>query len=94
MTGDNEIDPRFYRLPGGTVVEKNPKKTYPHLYAVFLLDSHNTSWFYIRKDNTCYWEHTRKDKDKVTTEADHLQLDFFGEPIFSKEFIMKEITKY
>ena len=91
MTGDNEIDPRFYRLPGGTVVEKNPKKTYPHLYAVFLLDSHNTSWFYIRKDGTCYWEHTRKDKDKVTEEADGLQMNIFGEPILSKEFIMKAI---
>ena len=84
----------FYRLPGGTVVEKNPKKTYPHLYAVFLLDSHNTSWFYIREDNTCYWEHTRKDKDKVTTEAHNLQLDLFGKPILSKDFIMTEITKY
>ncbi len=84
----------FYRTPLGTVVEKNPKKTYPHLYSVFLLDSHNTSWFWIREDNTCYWEHTRKDKDKVTTEADHLQLDLFGKPILSKEFVMEEITKY
>ena len=84
----------FYRTPLGTVVEKNPKKTYPHLYSVFLLDSHNTSWFWIREDNTCYWEHTRKNKDKVTTEADHLQLDLFGKPILSKEFVMEEITKY
>ena len=89
-----DIDPRFYRTGLGTVVEKNPKKTYPHLYGVFLLDSHNTSWFYIREDNTCYWEHTRKDKEKVTTEADHLQLDLFGKPILNKDFIMKEITKY
>ena len=89
-----DIDPRFYRTALGTVVEKNPKKTYPHLYGVFLLDSHNTSWFYIREDNTCYWEHTRKDKDKVTTEADNLQLDLFGKPILSKDFIMREITKY
>jgi len=37
-----DIDPRFYRTGLGTVVEKNPKKTYPHLYGVFLLDSHNT----------------------------------------------------
>ena len=91
MTGDNEIDPRFYRLPGGTVVEKNPKKTYPHLYGVFLLTSHDTSWFWVREDGTCYWEHTRKDKDKVTVEADGLQLDLFGEPILSKEFIMEAI---
>ena len=89
-----DIDSRFYRTGLGTVVEKNPKITYPHLYGVFLLDSHNTSWFYIREDNTCYWEHTRKDKDKVTTEADNLQLDLFGKPILSKDFIMTEITKY
>ena len=88
------LSTNFYRTPLGTVIEKNPKKTYPHLYGVFLLSSHDTSWFWIREDNTCYWEHTRKNKNKVTTEADHLQLDLFGKPILSKDFIMKEITKY
>ena len=81
----------FYKSPMGVVYEKKPKKTYPHLYNVFLLDSHNTSWFWIREDGTCYWEHTRKDKDKVTEDADQLQLDLFGKPILSKEFIMKAI---
>tara|TARA_Y100000114_G_scaffold74336_1_gene68178 strand:- start:514 stop:786 length:273 start_codon:yes stop_codon:yes gene_type:complete len=88
---DEDINPNFYRTPLGTVVEKNPKKTYPHLYGVFLLTSHDTSWFWVREDGTCYWEHTRKDKDKVTVEADGLQLDLFGEPILSKEFIMEAI---
>ena len=88
---DEDINPNFYRTPLGTVVEKNPKKTYPHLYGVFLLTSHDTSWFWVRQDGTCYWEHTRKDKDKVTVEADGLQLDLFGEPILSKEFIMEAI---
>ena len=88
---DEDINPNFYRTPLGTVVEKNPKKTYPHLYGVFLLTSHDTSWFWVREDGTCYWEHTRKDKDKVTIEADGLQLDLFGEPILSKEFIMEAI---
>ena len=83
--------PNFYKSPMGVVYEKKPKITYPHLYAVFLLDSHNTSWFYIREDGTCYWEHTRKDKDKVTVDADNLQMDLFGKPILSKEFIMKAI---
>ena len=88
---DEDINPNFYRTPLGTVVERNPKKTYPHLYGVFLLTSHDTSWFWVREDGTCYWEHTRKDKDKVTVEADGLQLDLFGEPILSKEFIMEAI---
>ena len=88
---DEDISPNFYRTPLGTVVEKNPKKTYPHLYGVFLLTSHDTSWFWVREDGTCYWEHTRKDKDKVTVEADGLQLDLFGEPILSKEFIMEAV---
>ena len=88
---DEDINPNFYRTPLGTVVEKNPKKTYPHLYGVFLLTSHDTSWFWVREDGTCYWEHTRKDKDKVTVEADGLQLDLFGEPILSKDFIMEAI---
>ena len=87
----NYEHPNFYKSPMGVVYEKKPKKTYPHLYGVFLLDSHNTSWFWIRKDGTCYWEHTRKDKDKVTEDADNLQLDIFGEPILSKEFIMNAI---
>ena len=86
-----DINSNFYRTPLGTVVEKNPKKTYPHLYGVFLLTSHDTSWFWVREDGTCYWEHTRKDKDKVTVEADGLQLDLFGEPILSKEFIMEAV---
>ena len=86
-----DINPNFYRTPLGTVVERNPKKTYPHLYGVFLLTSHDTSWFWVREDGTCYWEHTRKDKDKVIIEADGLQLDLFGEPILSKEFIMEAI---
>ena len=85
------LSSNFYRTGLGTVIEKNPKKTYPHLYAVFLLDSHNTSWFYIREDNTCYWEHTRKDKDMVTEDADGLQMNLFGKPILTKEFIMKAI---
>mgnify|MGYP001445201588 FL=1 len=88
---DEDINPNFYRTPLGTVVEKNPKKTYPHLYSVFLLTSHDTSWFWVREDGTCYWEHTRKNKDKVTVEADGLQLDLFGEPILSKEFIMEAV---
>ena len=91
MTGDKEIDPRFYRTGLGTVIEKSPKKTYPHLYGVFLLDSHNTSWFYIRKDGTCYWEHSRKDKDMVTEDVGNLQMGLFGKPMLSKEFIMSAI---
>ena len=89
---DSEYNnPNFYKSAMGVVYEKKPKITYPHLYAVFLLDSHNTSWFYVREDGTCYWEHTRKDKDKVTVEADGVQLDLFGKPNLSKELIMKAI---
>ena len=89
---DSEYNnPNFYKSAMGVVYEKKPKKTYPHLYSVFLLDSHNTSWFYVREDGTCYWEHTRKEKDKVTVEADGVQLDLFGKPNLSKELIMKSI---
>ena len=44
-TTSNYEHPNFYRSPLGTVYEKKPEKTYPHVYAVFLIDSHNTSWF-------------------------------------------------
>ena len=89
---DSEYNhPNFYKSPMGTLYEKNSERTYPHLYSVFLLNSHNTSWFYVREDGTCYWEHTRMDKDKVTIEADGVQLDLFGKPNLSKEFIMEAI---
>ena len=89
---DSEYNhPDFYKSPMGTLYQKNPKKTYPHLYSVILLDSHNTSWFWVREDGTCYWQHTRKDKDMVTVEADGIQLDLFGQPILTKEFILRHI---
>ena len=89
---DSEYNhPNFYKSPMGTLYEKNSERTYPHLYSVFLLDSHNTSWFYVRENGTCYWEHTRKDQEKVTIEAEGVQLDLFGKPNLSKEFIMKAI---
>ena len=89
---DSEYNhPDFYKSAMGTVYQKNPKKTYPHLYSVILLDSHNTSWFWVREDGTCYWQHTRKDKDMVTVEADGIQLDLFGQPTLTKEFILRHI---
>ena len=62
------------------------------LVSVFLLDSHNTSYFYKREDGTYYWQHCRKDaEDDVFIDADGVQLDLLGDPILSKEFIMKEL---
>ena len=60
--------------------------------AMFTLDSHNTSYIYRREDNTYYWQHCRKKaEDDIFLDADGLQLDLFGKPILSKEYIMKEI---
>ena len=65
--------------------------TYPSLLHVACLDSHNTSYFYKREDGTYYWLHCRKNKDDVEVDVDQLQLDLFGDPILSNEFILKEI---
>jgi hypothetical protein len=65
--------------------------TDPSLLHVICLDSHNTSFFYKREDGTYYWLHCRKNKDDVEVDADQLQLDMFGDPYLSKEFIMKAI---
>ena len=35
--------------------------------------------------------HCRKNKDDVEVDADQIQLDLLGDPILSKEFIMKAI---
>ncbi len=62
------------------------------LISVFLLDSHNTSYFWKREDNTYYWQHSRKElDDDLFVDADGVQLDLFGKPDLPKEFIMKEI---
>ena len=55
------------------------------------LDSHNTSYFFKREDGTYYWLHCRKGKDDIEVNADIIQMDIFGKPDLSKDFIMKEI---
>ena len=60
--------------------------------ALFTLDSHNTSYLYRREDNTYYWQHCRKEaEDDLFVDADNIQLELFGDPVLSKEFIMKAI---
>ena len=71
--------------------DPNRKREYPHLYAVFLLDSHNTSYFYIRENGTYYWLHARKDADDLEIDAKDIQLDLFGKPVLSNEWVLKEI---
>ena len=88
---ENSINSNFYRSPLGVVYEKNPKIKYPAVYAVFLLNSHDTSYLYCRENGTYYWEHARKNKDLKVEDVDGLQLDMFGEPNLSKEFIMNSI---
>ena len=62
------------------------------LISVFLLDSHNTSYFWKREDGTYYWQHSRKElDDDLFVDADGLQLDMFGNPVLPKDFIMKAI---
>ena len=62
------------------------------LISVFLLDSHNTSYFWKREDGTYYWQHCRKElDDDLLVDAHGLQLDMFGKPNLSKDFIMKSI---
>ena len=62
------------------------------LISVFLLDSHNTSYFWKKEDGTYYWQHCRKElDDDLFVDAHGLQLDLFGKPILDKDFIMTEI---
>ena len=60
--------------------------------AMFTLDSHNTSYIYCREDGTYYWQHCRKEaEDDLFIDADQLQLDLFGKPLLSNEWVLKEI---
>ena len=65
------------------------------MIAVFTIDSHNTSYFYQKEDGTHYWQHCRKNaEDDLFIDADGMQLDLFGSPILTKEFVMKEILAH
>ena len=88
---DDQINPNFYRSPQGVVYERNPKPKYPRVVAVFTPTSHDTSWVCCSEDGTYYWEHARKNKDKVIEDVHELQLDLFGKPELTKEFIMRAI---
>ena len=67
-------------------------QTKQKLIAVFTIDSHNTSYFWKKEDGTYYWQHSRKElDDDLFVDADGVQLDLFGKPDLTKEFIMKEI---
>ena len=92
---------RFYDVPkiqtdGMTEYEKralNPCWQHKQeCICMFPIDSHNTSYLYLREDGTYYWQHCRKEaEDDVFIDADGIQLDLFGKPVLNKEFIMKEI---
>ena len=84
-------EPMYGSMGKSTKPDPNRKVTYPCVIHVVCLDSHNTSWFYKREDGTYYWHHSRKDKDDVFVDADEIQLDFFDDPILSRDFIMKSI---
>ena len=71
--------------------DPNRKVTYPQVVALFCLDSHNTSYFYIRENGTYYWLHCRKGEDDVEVDAHDIQIDLFGKPDLSNEWVLKEI---
>ena len=59
---------------------------------MFPIDSHNTSYLYRREDNTYYGQHCRKEaEDDLFVDADGLQLDILGDPVFSNEWILGSI---
>ena len=53
--------------------------------------SHKLFYLY-REDNTYYWQHCRKEaEDDLFVDADGLQLDILGDPVFSNEWILGSI---
>ena len=53
---------------------------------------HFLPYLYRREDNTYYWQHCRKEaEDDLFVDADGLQLDMLGDPVFSNEWILKSI---
>ena len=53
---------------------------------------HTTLLTYIEEDGTYYWQHCRKNaEDDLFVDADELQLELLGNPVLSKEFVLKAI---
>ena len=52
---------------------------------------HTTLHLYRREDRTYYWQHCRKDEEDRFLDVDNLQLELLGDPVLSKEFIMKSL---
>mgnify|MGYP003324060259 CR=1 FL=1 len=84
------------RMTGDNVTEYEKRALDPcwqhkqECIAMFTLDSHNTSYLYCREDGTYYWQHCRKEaEDDIFVDADGLQLDLLGDPVLSKEWILK-----
>ena len=45
-----------------------------------------------KEDGTYYWQHCRKNADDdIFVDADGIQLELLGDPILSKDFVMKSI---
>ena len=59
--------------------------------AMFPISSHDTSYLYRREDGSYYWQHCRKEEEDLFVDVHELQLNLFGEPILSKEFILREL---
>ena len=56
------------------------------------LDSHNTSYYWKREDGTYYWQHCRKNaEDDIFVDANDFQLELFGTPHLSNEYLLREI---
>ena len=83
--------PMYANMGKSTKPDPNREVTYPNLISVFCLDSHNTSYFYIRENGTYYWLHCRKNEDDLEVDAHNIQVDLFGEPVLSNEWVLKEI---
>ena len=84
-------EPMYGSMGKSTKPDPNRKITYPQVLHVACLDSHNTSYFYKREDGTYYWLHCRKNEDDLEVDAHNIQVDMFGEPVLSNEWVLKEI---
>ena len=73
-------EPMYGSMGKSCKPDPNRKREYPHLYAVFCLDSHNTSYFYIREDGTYYWLHARKDADDLEIDAKDIHCLLYTSP--------------
>tara|TARA_B100000214_G_scaffold98160_1_gene68364 strand:- start:256 stop:519 length:264 start_codon:yes stop_codon:yes gene_type:complete len=62
------------------------------LISLFPITSHDTSYLWRKEDGSYYWQHAwKKAEDDIFVDVNNLQLDMFGTPHLSDDWVRAEL---